>query len=69
MDGGVTYINFSKEFNGIANSEDSEAMTIKAIKLSAMQHPEVEKVELLVEGKPYSGTASLDNEPVFANEW
>jgi germination protein M len=69
MDDGVTYINFSKEFKNVANSEDSEEMVLKAIKLSAMQHPEVEDVEILVEGKTYSGTINIDDIPVFANEW
>ena len=69
MDGGVTYLNFSKEFKDIANSEDSEKMVLKAIKMTAMQYPEVEVVEILVEGKPYSGATSLENIPVFANEW
>ena len=69
MNDGVTYINFSKEFKDIANLEDSEEMVLKAIKLSAMQHPEVEEVEILVEGKPYSGTTNIDDIPVFANEW
>jgi len=69
MNDGITYINFSKEFNDLANSEESEEMVLKAIKLSAMQHPEVEKVEILVEGKPYSGSTSLEEISVFANEW
>jgi germination protein M len=69
MDEGITYINFSKEFNSISSSDHSEDMVLKAIKLVAMQYPEVEDVEILVEGKTYAGAARLDNIPVFANEW
>jgi germination protein M len=69
MEDGITYINFSREFNDLANSKDSEEMVLKAIKLSAMQHPEVQDVEILVEGKAYSGSTSLDEISVFANEW
>ena len=63
------HINFSKEFNSISSSDHSEEMVLKAIKLVAMQYPEVEDVEILVEGKTYAGAARLDNIPVFANEW
>lgn len=69
MEDGITYINFSREFNDLVNSKDSEEMVLKAIKLSAMQHPEVQDVEILVEGKAYSGSTSLDEISVFANEW
>ncbi|HHY83255.1 MAG TPA: hypothetical protein GX505_11375 [Clostridiales bacterium] len=69
MDDGITYINFSKEFKSLANSEESEELVLRAIKLVAMQFPEVEKVEILVDGKPYSGKTRLDSVPVFANEW
>ena len=69
MDKGVTYINFSKEFKEVAKSEASEDMVLKAIKMAAMQYPEVEEVEILVEGKAYSGSDRLENIPVFANQW
>lgn len=69
MEDGITYINFSKEFKSLANSEESEAIVLKAIKMAAMQFPEVSKVEILVEGKDYPGSATLDSTPVFANEF
>jgi germination protein M len=69
MKDGITYINFSKEFKSLANSEESEAMVLKAIKMAAMEFPEVGQVEILVEGKDYPGRASLDSTPVFANEY
>ncbi|MGI6538691.1 MAG: GerMN domain-containing protein [Caldicoprobacterales bacterium] len=69
MDGGVTYINFSKEFNEIANSKKSEEMVLRAVKLTALQYPEVEEVKILVEGKEYSGSDIVDEISVFANEW
>jgi germination protein M len=69
MDDGITYINFSKEFKALANSEESETMVLKAIKMAAMQFPEVGQVEILVEGKSYPGKISLDSTPAFANEY
>ena len=69
MDKGITYINFSKEFKALANSEDSEAMVLRAVKMVAAQYPEVDQVEILVEGKAYTGSAQLDNISVFANQW
>lgn len=68
MDQGITYINFSSEFNALANSAESEAMVFKAILMTARQFPEVTQVQILVEGKNYAG--SLPNTaPVFANEY
>lgn len=69
MDKGVTYINFSKEFKDLANSEESEDMVLRAVKMVAMQYAEVEEVEVLIEGKAYTGSAQLDNISVFANQW
>ena len=69
MEDGITYLNFSKEFKDLANSEESEAMVLKAIKMAAAQFPEVEQVEILVEGKDYAGKFPFDSTPVFANEY
>ena len=69
MEKGTTYLNFSKEFKDLANSKDSEAMVMKAIKMAAMQFPEVKQVKVLVEGKDYAEDAPLDSTPVFANEY
>ena len=69
MEKGTTYLNFSKEFKDLANSKDSEAMVMKAIKMAAMQFPEVKQAKVLVEGKNYAGSAPLDSTPVFANEY
>ncbi|HCS73294.1 MAG TPA: hypothetical protein DIW17_05400 [Clostridiales bacterium] len=69
MDKGITYINFSKEFKALANSKESEDMVLRAVKMVAMQYPEVEEVEVLVEGKTYNGSVQLDSISVFANQW
>ncbi len=68
MDDGITYINFSKEFNALANSSESEAMVFKAIMMTARQFPEVSQVQILVEGKNYSGTPPATTS-VFVNEY
>ncbi len=57
------------EFKALANSEDSEAMVLRAVKMVAAQYPDVDQVEILVEGKAYTGSAQLDNISVFANQW
>ncbi len=69
MDKGVTYINFSKEFKALANSEDSEGMVLRAVKMVAMQYSEVDEVEILVEGKAYTKSTQLESISVFANQW
>ena len=69
MDNGITYLNFSKEFRDLANAEESEAMVLRAIRMAAMQFPEVRQVEILVEGKEYAGNITFDSTPVFANEY
>lgn len=69
MEDGVTYINFSKEFNSLSTSASSEAMVFKAIMMVARQFPEVEQVNILVEGKNYVGAKPVNSTPVFANEY
>ncbi|WZL78125.1 GerMN domain-containing protein [Eubacteriales bacterium mix99] len=69
MEKGTTYLNFSKELRDLANSRDSEAMVMRAIKMAAMQFPEVKQVKVLVEGKDYAESTPLDSTPVFANEY
>ncbi len=68
MDKGITYINFSKEFKGLANSKESEAMVLRAIHMVAAQFPEIGPIEILVEGKEYA-EIPFDSTPVFANEY
>ena len=68
MDEGITYINFSSEFNALANSAESEAMVFKAILMTARQFPEITQVQILVEGKHYAGSPP-NTAPVFANEY
>jgi germination protein M len=68
MDEGITYINFSKEFSALTQSDESERMVFKAIQMTARQFPEVNEVKILVDGREYPGDISMDT-PVFANEF
>lgn len=67
MDNGITYVNLSKEFNSLKESE-SEATVLKAIAMTAKQFPEVSAVKVLVEDKEYEGEV-LPTSSVFANEY
>lgn len=67
LDNGITYVNLSKEFEALKDSEH-EAMVLKAIGLTAMQFPEVTNLKILVEGVEYKGNSPLVT-PAFANEY
>src|SRR5690554_504166 len=69
MKDGVTYINFSKEFNNIASDPKSEEMVLRALKLITSHYPEVEQLKILVENKEYKNADIIDDLPVFANEY
>ncbi|HOB20353.1 MAG TPA: GerMN domain-containing protein [Candidatus Atribacteria bacterium] len=69
MTNGVTYINFSKEFSSLAADPNSEAMVLRAIKMVASHFPEIEQLEILVDGKKYVDATQIDDIPVFANEY
>ncbi len=68
MKDGVTYINFSKEFEALGNSKESEALVFKAIIFTAKQFPDVDQVKILVEGDDYEG-APAESKTVFANQF
>ena len=67
MDNGITYVNLSKEFDALKESEN-ETTVLKAITMTAKQFPEVSAVKVLVEGNEYEGE-SLSTTSVFANEY
>jgi len=51
---GVAVLDFSKEFNALGNSGDSvESQAQKALKAALAPFPEVQKMRVTVEGKPY----------------
>lgn len=69
MDSGITYINFSKEFDSLRESSVlNESKVLKCIAMTAAQFPEVEEVRILVDGREYKN-AGLVSIPVFANEY
>ncbi|NLX70054.1 MAG: GerMN domain-containing protein [Clostridiales bacterium] len=67
VDDGVTYINFSKEFEELAQLPQSEAMVLKSIIMTARQFPNVDEVIIMVEGKEYDG--GQISVSAFANEY
>lgn len=67
MDDGITYINFSKEFDSLQGSESQDTV-LKAITMTAKEFPGVSMVKVLVEGEEYEGN-ELVTTPVFANEY
>ncbi len=67
MDNGITYINFSKEFELLKGSEN-ESIVLKAIAMTAKQFPEVSTVKILVDGQEYESDNAFVT-PVFANEY
>jgi germination protein M len=51
---GVATLDFSKEFNALANSGDSvESAAQKALRSTLAQFPEVQKMRVTVEGKAF----------------
>jgi len=51
---GVAVLDFSKEFNALGNSGDSvESQAQKALQAALAAIPEVQKMRVTVEGKPY----------------
>ena len=63
---GVATIDFSREFLTVAGSGESGQQAIRAVLFTASQFPGVKKVELLVEGQPF--TPEPDATATFLNE-
>lgn len=63
---GVTYINFSSEFNALSDNPIMETLALKSIMLTAGNYPEVSEVVVMVDGEDYGMNMEM---PVFANEY
>jgi hypothetical protein len=51
---GIAVLDFSKEFHALANSGDTtESMAMKALRSTLGEFPEVQKMRVTVEGKPF----------------
>jgi len=66
-DNGVVLVNFSKEFEHLAQLPQSEPLVLRSIIMTAKQFPGVEDVKILVEGKEYEGGEISVS--AFANEY
>lgn len=62
---GTATIDFSQEFISVAQQDDGGQQAIRAVLFTASQFPGVEKVELLVEGQPF--TPAPEDAPTFLN--
>ena len=62
---GVAKINFSEEFGQLTSASDGGQQALRALMLTCLQYPGVSKVELLVNGQPFT-PASLEK-PTFIN--
>lgn len=65
---GVTFIDFSKQFNALEESPYAESMVMRAIMMTAKAFPGVDDVRVTVEGKEYPGN-EFYSIPTFANEY
>ena len=64
---GAAVINLYKEFEQVLGQSDGGRRALRAMMLTCTRYPGVNRVELQVEGKPYS-LEGLDTKPTFVNE-
>ena len=67
LDNDITYVNLSKEFEALKDSENEE-IVLKAIGLTAKEFPEVTALKIMVDGVEYEENEYL-SAPTFANEY
>ena len=63
---GTATIDFSQEFINVTQQEDGGQQAIRAVLFTASQFPGVKKVEILVDGQPY--TPAPETTTTFLNE-
>ena len=62
---GVITINFSGDFTKIAEQSDGGVQAIRALMMTCTRYPNIKKVKILVDGKPYQ--LPVRDVPTFAN--
>ena len=60
-------INLSKEFEQVLSQSDGGKRALRAMMLTCTRYPGVSRVEIQVDGQPYS-LDGLDTKPTFVNE-
>jgi germination protein M len=65
---GVTFIDFSNQFNALEDSPYAESMVMRSIMMTAKAFPGVTDVRVTVDGKDYPGS-DFYSIPTFANEY
>lgn len=65
---GVTFIDFSNQFNALEDSPYAESMVMRSIMMTAKAFPSVTDVRVTVDGKDYPGS-DFYSIPTFANEY
>lgn len=63
---GAAVINLSKEFEKVMAESDGGKRALRAMMLTCTRFPGVERVEILLEGKPYA-VEGIDAKPTFVN--
>ncbi len=64
---GAAVINLSKEFEQVLSQSDGGKRALRAMMLTCTRYPGVSRVEIQVDGQPYS-LDGLDTKPTFVNE-
>src|SRR5258706_12811253 len=65
IDGGVATMNFSSEFNGVRNFGNTrESLAQNSLRKTLAQFPEVQKMLVRVEGKPFESEHTDWTEPI-----
>ncbi len=67
---GIATIDFSEEFQELAESMDKERLVLKSVMLTCQQFPEIEEVKITVDGNDYiPGDIENYAAPTFVNEY
>lgn len=59
-------INLSKEFEQVLSQSDGGKRALRAMMLTCTRFPGVERVEILLEGQPYT-VEGMESKPTFVN--
>ncbi|HIT69291.1 MAG TPA: GerMN domain-containing protein [Candidatus Aphodomonas merdavium] len=63
---GAAVINLSKEFEQVLSQSDGGKRALRAMMLTCTRFPGVERVEILLEGQPYT-VEGMESKPTFVN--
>jgi hypothetical protein len=65
VEGGIATVDFTAEFNGLKqHGSTMESLAQKSLRRTLAQFSEIDKMVILVEGKPFEGEHAEWNEPI-----